>query len=122
MVNGFRKIALIATVLLGALRLHWLFEQATYTFRDDSPGLVALIGNALLLIPLPVLIFLVYRTRATPVLPSRLGYLAVAVGLADGVFSLRSVIPRLIREFRYIPDFEYFRRETIAAQLWIWLR
>ena len=123
---NLRRIALIAAISLSLARIHWIIGQIRALETFPSFRLIyvfQLAGNSLLLIPLPLLLVTLYRTRTPLAVPVNFKYLALATALVYGTFV---TIPRTYLWIsdvrRAVTNIGLFGGLTVADNLWSWFQ
>ena len=121
-----KTTALLAALMLGLERGNFIVGQALLIPRVSHLRwfeFLALFGNALLLVPLPVVLALVYTSRVAPVVTRPLRYLGWATVLVQGLFIAAPTLYRLSMELsRDWGNVRLFEGSTVAANMWAWFR
>jgi hypothetical protein len=120
-----RKVALLAAILLGLVRVHWVVEQIRLLDKaqPNVPWIymVQLAGNILLLLPLPFLLAVLYRSGATLTVPTKLRYSALTTALVLGIYTGRGFYHSSVYLVRDWNDAQSFGELTVADAMWTWL-
>jgi len=92
---SLKRSALIAAIGLTIARGHWSFRQFQLTFSMPDfrwTDVLLALFNAVFLIPLPVLLFILHRSGVALIVSNRLKYAALGVALTlAGLFTVPSI-------------------------------
>lgn len=119
------RTALAASILLGLTGVYLIAQQVYVLtrvtgFRAVYPA--QLLGNICLLLPLPLLFFIVYRSGTTLLLPPNLRIVALGAAFFLGIVStaprLYDLTAMLIREWSGLG---WLDQSAVAPRLWQWL-
>jgi hypothetical protein len=119
------RAALCAAIMLALTRAEWVGGQVVmwrYVTDFRAVYVVQLIVNAMFLVPLPVLLFLLYRCRVSLVLTPALRLTALATAFAIGVvFTVPPLYGIAAAVVRDLSNTHWFGTTPAAPTIWAWL-
>ncbi len=118
--------ALAAAIVLALARSHWLAWQFRVLFllsaHVSGVHVAIWVCDLLFVLPLPILLYLLFRTSTTVTITAPMRKLALGTALVHGLFftvpDLYRVLLPALHDWR---DLRSWGGETTAANIWSWL-
>ena len=119
-----RKVALVAAIALAVVRIYWIVSQIRAWTQTPDPrwlGYLSVPGNALFLLPMPVLLYMLYRSGGNIAVSGNHRRLALVPAMVQGEI----VVSQTYRLMRVLlidwHNIESFSGLTVASKFADWL-